>query len=246
MNLNKGISIPIALLLIVVTAAVAGVAIWYFTTPGEQLETTPQQLSDYYTTQATCESEGYYWYDDTCYEEEQSQPTTEQPGDYITQTACESADYYWYDDACHEEKHPETANWERYTNEEYGFEFKYPGTWGREDIVLSSDLGQLVIFSASKEKESEKISVSVWNTSTYSYDELRKPLAGGIDPDTIKEEDTILSGYPATKYSYISVSDVHGGIDTQKISVSKEGLVYVIVCKGEKCENIISTFEFTD
>ena len=71
MNLSKGLSTPIAILLIVVVAAITGVVVWQFTTPEEQPEPTSTQPSDY-TTQATCESEGYYWYEDSCHKEEQS------------------------------------------------------------------------------------------------------------------------------------------------------------------------------
>ena len=72
MDLNKGISTPIAILLVAVTVLVAGGAVWYFTNPGEQPQPTSTQPSDY-TTQATCENEGYYWYDDSCHEEKREE-----------------------------------------------------------------------------------------------------------------------------------------------------------------------------
>ncbi|MEF8847475.1 MAG: hypothetical protein V5A57_03555 [Candidatus Paceibacterota bacterium] len=125
MNLNKGISTPIAILLIVVVAAVAGIAVWQFTTSGEEPGPTPKQPGNY-TTQADCEEVGFYWYEENCHEEKQSEPTTKQPGDYTTQAACEDAGYYWYEDACHEKQQSKTADWKTYTDKKYEFKVKYP------------------------------------------------------------------------------------------------------------------------
>lgn len=70
MDLNKGISTPIAILLIIAVSAVVGVAVWQFTKPAEQ--PAPEQASDY-TTQSACKEADYYWYDDACHEEEQKE-----------------------------------------------------------------------------------------------------------------------------------------------------------------------------
>lgn len=72
MNLNKGISTPIAILLIITVSAVVGVVVWQFATPTEQ--PTSKQAGDY-TTQSACEEAGFYWYDGTCHEEERSEVT---------------------------------------------------------------------------------------------------------------------------------------------------------------------------
>ena len=66
MNLNRGISTPIAILLIVVVAAIVGVGIWQFTATNEEPES--NQPSNY-ATQASCEDAGYHWYDNSCHEE---------------------------------------------------------------------------------------------------------------------------------------------------------------------------------
>lgn len=82
MNLNKGISTPIAIGLIVVVSAVVGVLVWQFK-PVPETESEPTEP------QATTSEE---------------ESTTEQPIDYTTQSACEEADYYWYEDSCHEKE----------------------------------------------------------------------------------------------------------------------------------------------
>jgi len=68
MDLNKGISTPIAILLIIAFSAVTGIIVWQLTKPAEQ--PTPKQPSDY-TTQADCEDADYYWYDEACHEAQQ-------------------------------------------------------------------------------------------------------------------------------------------------------------------------------
>lgn len=75
MNLNKGISTPIAILLIIAVSAVVGVLIWQFAAPKE--ESTPKTASDY-TSQSACKEAGFYWYNDVCHKEQQSGATPSQ------------------------------------------------------------------------------------------------------------------------------------------------------------------------
>lgn len=135
----------------------------------------------------------------------------------------------------------QTAGWKTYTNTEYGFEIKYPSSWsGSEQPITMSNLGELAYFKA------VYMSVIVWNTSKYSYDELKMPPPGGINPDTIKQENIAISGYPATKFSYTSVGDASSGTKSyQQLSINKNQLVFVINCSGQDCNQIISTFKFT-
>jgi len=74
MNLNEGISTPIAILLMIAVSAVAGVAVWQPTKLAEELA--PKQTSDY-TTQSACKEVGYYWYNDACHEEKQEENSLE-------------------------------------------------------------------------------------------------------------------------------------------------------------------------
>jgi len=69
MDLNKGISTPIAILLIIAFSAVTGIVVWQLAKPAEQ--PTPKQPSDY-TTQADCEEADYYWYDNACHKEQRN------------------------------------------------------------------------------------------------------------------------------------------------------------------------------
>lgn len=137
-----------------------------------------------------------------------------------------------------------TVNWKTYTNTEYGFEFKYPEVLTKQEATLMSNFGQLNYFRASAGNNT--ISIGVWNTSTYSYDELKQPPPGGINPDTIQQENINFMGYSAVKFSYTSVSDASGGVPTQKISFMKNQLVYIIECHRQDCNQILSTFKFID
>lgn len=73
MNLNKGISIPTAILFIIICSAVVGIIVWQFTKSAEQ--PIPKSPSDYIT-QSACEEANYYWYDKNCYQEPQSETPT--------------------------------------------------------------------------------------------------------------------------------------------------------------------------
>lgn len=77
MNLNKGISTPIAIVVIVVVFTVAGVLVWQLTKTSPEVKTHPPRW-ERQSTQSTCEEAGYYWYDGTCHEENHPQEEEEQ------------------------------------------------------------------------------------------------------------------------------------------------------------------------
>ncbi len=138
--------------------------------------------------------------------------------------------------------------WRTYENDEYGFEIKYPSNWprGEDRETLMSSLGHLFSFSAKQMTKNEynQLSISVWDNSTYSYNQLKQPPPGGIYHDTVKREDTIINGHPAVKFSYTSASDVYETIPAQRVSILRNKLVYVIECYGDKCDQALSSFKF--
>ena len=67
----------------------------------------------------------------------------------------------------------------------------------------------------------DSFSVSVWDFSFYSYDQLTEP-PGGIDPDTIKKKEITIDNQPATELSYVAVGDSGSGAqEVKKIFVQK-------------------------
>ncbi len=138
----------------------------------------------------------------------------------------------------------ETKDWEAYRNEEYGYKISYPLDWIQKDRTVMSDLGHLDYFWI--KRNSNQLSVDVWDTSIYSYEELKQPPPGGIDMNTIEKENIEIENYLAVKFTYNSVSDVYGEILTQKVSIFKDNIIYLIECFGQECNQIISTFSFLD
>jgi hypothetical protein len=132
-----------------------------------------------------------------------------------------------------------------YRNEEYGFEIKYPASLvKRENRALMSDLGNLAYFWAVGNLNYRgSLSIDVWNTTTYSLDELSESSPSSIDR---KYENVMVAGQPAAKATYFEPGDAgSGGVRIQKISIQNGGLIYVLECSGQECDNIISTFKFT-
>jgi len=129
-----------------------------------------------------------------------------------------------------------------YQNKEYGFEFKYPKEWKTQSTNLMASLGE-----KSRIEFASGLSVSVWDTSTYSLDDLKAAPPGGIDPDSVKEATIKINGYSADEVSYVMVSDsASGSKSNKKIVILKDGLVYLIEGNAEECAAVISTFKFTE
>lgn len=137
------------------------------------------------------------------------------------------------------ENQDQTADWKTYTNGKYGFEFKYPKNLIELDRTLMTEIGQLFYLDLSD------ISIDIWNTKTYTYEQLMQPPPGGIDEKTIKQESISVNNSPAVKYSYTYVGDDNLGVKpAQKIFIKKNGLVYIFECHEQKCDQILSTFKF--
>jgi len=139
----------------------------------------------------------------------------------------------------------ETANWKTYSNEEYGYEIKYPQDWKTKERSLMSDLGHRDFVWI--QSNGDEFSVDIWDFSFYSYDQLTEPPPGGIDPDTINKKEVIIDGQPATELSYVAVGD--GGLgarEIKKVFIQKNQLLYIISYDSKRGEQILSTFKFIE
>jgi len=147
----------------------------------------------------------------------------------------------------------ETANWKVYHDREYGYEIKYPQDWRLEKQTLMANLGHLnsILLQGNKKSSNlgeDSLSIDIWNSSVYSYDQLMEPPPGGIDPDSVKKEKTIIDSQPATELSYTLVGDASSGSqETKEVFVQKNQLLYKIKRGNSKtCDQVLSTFKFLD
>lgn len=135
----------------------------------------------------------------------------------------------------------EEGSLKTYQNQEYGFQFKYPKEWKTQSSNIMANLGEkdYVEFTSG-------FAVSVWDTSSYSVDDLKAAPPGGIDPDSVKETKTTVDSHPAAETSYTLVKDTESGSNSgKKILIQKDNLVYLIEGSAEECATIVPTFEFT-
>ncbi|MFA6131593.1 MAG: hypothetical protein WC702_00795 [Patescibacteria group bacterium] len=137
---------------------------------------------------------------------------------------------------------PETdvdSNSIAYQNQDYGFTFTPPKEWQTQSRSLMSSLGEKVFVGFTS-----GFSISVWDLSTYTLDDLKAAPPGGIDPDKITETTITVDGNSATEVSYVSVGDSESKT-MKKISILKDNLVYLIEGSAENCSVVLPTFKFT-
>jgi len=127
-----------------------------------------------------------------------------------------------------------------YKNQETGFEFTYPKEWQTQSRKIMSDLGEKVFVGFTS-----GFSVSVFDTSVYSIDDLKAAPPGGIDPDSVKEALITVDGNSAIETSYVSVGDSDfGSKNIKKVSIFKNSLIYIIEGSVDDCSIVLPTFKF--
>lgn len=147
----------------------------------------------------------------------------------------------------------ETANWKIYRNKKYRYEIKYPEDWRLEELKPMANLGHLnsILLQGNKKSSNlgeDSLSIDIWNSSVYSYDQLMEPPPGGVDPDSISKKETIVDNQPATELSYTLVGDASSGSqEVKEVFIQKNQLLYKIRRSSSKrCDQVLSTFMFLD
>jgi len=112
-------------------------------------------------------------------------------------------------------------DWKTYTNEDYGYEIRYPKGWKFRKRSLMKDLRHRHMIWL------DGLSIDIWDTSVYSYEELMQPPSGGVDPSSIQEKTVVIDGYLAKEMSYVAVGDAQSGSTNMKtIYILVNRLVY--------------------
>lgn len=149
----------------------------------------------------------------------------------------------------------ETANWKTYTNEKYGFSFKYPGDWTYKTNAGTETLLTIGLFPPSKTEGYEyfgDITINVENSNGLTLEDFAKEKnyasATEIEWNSTAESEPInISGVSGIKYPQIA------GMMPSTISIVKSGN-YVYEIQDIKpshqqdgiYDQILSTFEFTN
>lgn len=142
-----------------------------------------------------------------------------------------------------------TANWKTYTNDQYGFSFKYPGDWK-------------TISRTSTEEKKQGIDVNGFSINSkldeapinfYTYPEpFDKVLTSRLSNNDNFEKDLTVNGKTAKSYTYKSVEGPHAGKTDNRIVVINISDQKAIIMTTEIDGNydlifnqILSTFTFT-
>ncbi len=84
-------------------------ALEYGSVPQLQQQQTCADGIQYCTTQASCEGQGYYWYNNTCNAQPQAKTCADGIQYCLTPADCNSQGYYWYNDTCNTQPKPKTC-----------------------------------------------------------------------------------------------------------------------------------------
>lgn len=256
-SLNRGISAPIAIIIIVACAVLTGLLAWqYGLIPGIGPSSSPHAPSDktacdwrptknYYSTCETI-SETYLG---TYYDGENCTILygCGASGDKIPFSSLEKCR-----DECEEE---EAADWKTYRNEKYGFEIEYPSSWvyivnlqeegGNEKEIFPSG-GFVVAFRSPENIEtppSQIVMVYIYDfgtdlelegfTSFCSFMITGESIEG-FDPAEYEVEDTILAGEPAHQFTQVSKPSNAPLTKEEFIWTVKDNKGYALVVMGDE------------
>lgn len=137
----------------------------------------------------------------------------------------------------------ETADWKTYTNDEYGFEFKYPGEWKVGEERASGDYFMVLI---GRQEPVQVYGIFALAVRYKSKNEYLSSLES-VGYINVGESDTLLGGEKATFYTY---SRNNSDLKWRMIVAEKDGnTIEFSMGATEEYDNvfnnILSTFKFT-
>ncbi len=145
------------------------------------------------------------------------------------------------------QKSDDTADWENWRNEYYGYEIKYPSDW--DVITTTNDINQSGIIFSSSDKEVKEISASgpyivkgVEVTVQCNDDLILREMPEWADR-FFSEEQITIGGVETTKSVYDNLLDKDYGMVID-ILFNKGNNWYIITCypAGPKQQDYIETF----
>lgn len=137
-----------------------------------------------------------------------------------------------------------TANWKTYTNTDYGFSFKYPGDWRKEE---NSGEGIVQLYDGA-EAGRELLPTE---TKIIVYKPLAENVVGDLENYVKKNYGKINSSTDVTvggiaSKQFVTTPQVFG-TKTTTTYILKDATYYIITCMENATDlnSIISTFQFT-
>ncbi len=143
----------------------------------------------------------------------------------------------------------ETANWQTYTNTNYGFEFKYPNDLvitnedDKRDFVFNPDDSASKPFDWLSLHLSNKIDRQIFNFSVT----INSPAMGFEGVEAISETYLTIDGVQVRREIFQQIEGEYKGVKSVLYTFNKDGNGYVIGGGGtyELADDILSTFSFT-